>query len=111
MRVWCAVPFWVAQVASDPGADVTAEATKSEGPMVQQLSPINQIRVFTGLFTVIILGLVIFLVIKAGAHMWRGLSAAANRLPSDSVPGRDDWADKPLNEPPTDAAAEEEDDA
>ena len=110
--IFVVVPFWIAEVAGEDGADGSGEATDNAAPMIEQLSPLNQIRVFTGLFTVIVLGLVIFLVIKAGAHMWRGVSAAANRLPVESVPSRDDWADKPLNETPTDSPpGKEEDDA
>jgi len=41
-------------------------------------------------------------VIKAGSHMVKGLSAAANRLPSSSLPEEDDWASKPLNKQPED---------
>ncbi len=69
-------------------------------PAVKQLSPINQLRVTVGLFVVVVLGLVIFIVIKAGAHMFKGYAAAADRLPHDTVPSEDDWASKPLNELP-----------
>jgi len=67
--------------------------------LLEQLTPLNQLRVIVGLFVVLILGLVIFIVIKAGTHMLTGLSAAANRLPSDSLPEEDDWVSRPLNEP------------
>ena len=76
-------------------ADVEQQQT-----LIQRLSPLNQIRVIVGLGTVLVLGVVLFLVIKAGSHMVKGFSAAANRLPSSSLPDQDDWADKPLNKPP-----------
>ena len=70
--------------------------------LLEKLTPLNQIRVIVGLAAVLVLGLVIFLVIKAGSHMVKGLSAAANRLPSSSLPEEDDWASKPLNKQPED---------
>lgn len=73
---------------------------QAEGPLVERLSPFDQIRVIMGLFVVVILGVVLFIVIKAGAHMAKGMSAPANRLRSDSSPPEDDWARKPLNEVP-----------
>ena len=88
-------PVLMAQAA----AEEVAEQAVESGTLLERLSPLDQIRVFTGLFTVIILGIVIFIVIKAGSHMVKGISAAANRLPSDSAPRLDDWADKPLNRP------------
>ena len=75
-----------------------AEAESQPQTMMEQLTPINQIRVIVGLVTVIVLGLVLFLVIKAGSHMVKGMSAAAKRLPESSLPDTDDWADKPLNQ-------------
>lgn len=77
----------------------TAEGADAERPrtMLEQLSPQNQLRVILGLFAVVILGVVIFMVIKAGAHMFRGFSAAANRLPHDTTPDEHDWAERPLN--------------
>ena len=75
-----------------------AEAAEQSQTLMERLSPLNQIRVVTGLFVVLVLGLFLFLVIKAGSHMVKGFSAAANRLPSDSTPQEDDWAKKPLNE-------------
>ena len=81
-----------------PIAQATEAAEQSQ-TLIERLSPLNQIRVITGLFVVIVLGLFLFLVIKAGSHMVKGFSAAANRLPSDSAPQEDDWAKKPLNEP------------
>ena len=80
---------------------VLAQATESM-TMLEQLSPFNQIRVFTGLFVVLVLGLVMFLVIKAGAHMAKGFGAAAKRLPTESRVDQDDWANKPLNDVRTD---------
>lgn len=79
-----------------------AEATSRPTTLIEQLSPLNQLRVIVGLFAVIILGFVIFLFIKAGSHMVKGLSAAANRLPSQSKVDDDDWANEPLNRPPND---------
>lgn len=70
----------------------------ASAPVLDQLSPLNQLRVIMGLFVVIILGIFLFIVVKAGAHMVKGLSAPANRLRSDSAPPVDDWARKPLNE-------------
>ena len=70
--------------------------------MLQQLTPINQLRVIMGLFVVLFLGLFLFLVIKAGSHMVKGISAPANRLPSSTLPPEDDWAKRPLNEMPDD---------
>lgn len=64
-----------------------------------QLTPLNQLRVIVGLFVVVVLGIVIFLVIKAGAHMMKGFSAAARRLPPESRPIETDWAAHPLDEP------------
>lgn len=85
-----------------PG-DETKESPDLDNQETRQpfdrLSPLDQVRVITGLFTILILGLVIFIVIKAGSHMVQGMSAAANRLPADSSPHRDDWANKPLNDP------------
>lgn len=78
-----------------------AEAAR-QPTLIERLSPLNQIRVIVGLGAVLVLGLVIFLVIKAGSHMVKGLSAAANRLPSSSLPAEDDWARKPLNQQPDD---------
>ena len=91
------LPFWVSQIESPaPSEAVESEGsavagTGEPGMLIERLSPLNQIRVFTGLFTVIVLGVVIFIVIKAGAHMARGLAAAANRLPHDSSPKQDDF--------------------
>ena len=79
---------------------VLAEVTETATPFFYRLPPIDQIRVLVGLMAVVVLGLVIYMVIKAGSHMVRGFSAAAKRLPTDSLPREDDWADKPLNEPP-----------
>jgi hypothetical protein len=79
-----------------------AAAIQRPMTLIERLSPLNQIRVIVGLFVVIVLGIVIFIVIKAGSHMVSGLSAAANRLPSSSVPKDDDWANKPLNQLPKD---------
>ena len=73
-----------------PASDATADAP------LKQLTPIDQIRVIVGLFVIIVLGVVLFIVIKAGSHMVKGLSAAANRLPQETVPNEDDWASKPL---------------
>ncbi len=108
--VCCGVPFCLAQVEPPTtnevveGEVVNATADASEpGMLIERLSPLNQIRVFTGLFTVVVLGVVIFIVIKAGAHMARGLAAAANRLPHDSSPKQDDWADTPLVQQPADS--------
>ena len=83
-------------------AEVEAPVRKWEG-----LTPVNQLRVIMGLFVVVILGIFLFLVIKAGSHMVKGLSAPANRLRSNrlrsnSTPQEDDWAQKPLNELPGD---------
>ena len=79
-----------------------AEVAERQKTLIEQLSPIDQIRVIVGLFVVIVLGVVIFMVIKAGSHMVKGFAAAANRLPSVSQPDEDDWARKPLNEGPSD---------
>ncbi len=68
--------------------------------MLEQLTPINQLRVIMGLFVVLFLGLFLFLVIKAGSHMVKGISAPANRLPVNTLPPEDDWAKRPLNELP-----------
>ncbi len=72
--------------------------------LFQRLSPMNGLRVTMGLIVVLVLGVVLLMVIKAGAHMARGFSAAAKRLPENSLPNEDDWADRPLN-----AAAGEDD--
>ena len=72
--------------------------TAAPATLLERLSPVNQLRVIMGLFVIVILGVVLFIVIKAGAHMVQGMSAAANRLRSDSAPAEDDWASKPLNE-------------
>lgn len=77
---------------------VLAQAADSPQTMLQRLSPLNQLRVIMGLFVVVMLGLVLFIVIKAGAHMVQGMSAPADRLRGDSLPAQDDWASKPLNE-------------
>lgn len=66
------------------------------------LTPVNQLRVIMGIFVVVILGIFLFIVIKAGSHMVKGFSAPANRLRTDSLPKEDDWAQKPLNELPDD---------
>ena len=84
-------------VASLPTLIGEAESTDI---MLQRLSPLNQLRVIMGLFAVVILGLVLYIVIKAGSHMVKGMSAPANRLRTDSLPAADDWARKPLNEFP-----------
>jgi len=68
--------------------------------MLQQLTPINQLRVIMGLFVVVILGVFLYIVIKAGSHMVKGFSAAADRLPASTLPPDDDWAKQPLNEMP-----------
>lgn len=79
--------------------DLFAQAQpERRSTLLEELSPLNQLRVIVGLFTVVILGLVIFIVIKAGSHMFRGFSAAAKRLPGDSIPNEDDWTNRPLNE-------------
>ena len=65
--------------------------------LFERLGPLNRLRVIAGLIVVLILGVVIFMVIRAGAHMVRGLSAAAQRLPKTSLPDEDDWAKRPLN--------------
>lgn len=67
----------------------------------EQLTPLNQLRVIVGLFVVVVLGIVIFLVIKAGSHMMKGYSAAARRLPPDSRPDEMDWAANPLEQTET----------
>lgn len=84
----------------------TSEAVEESSTLIEQLSPMNQIRIFMGLFTIAVLGVVIFIVIKAGSHMVKGFSAAANRLPAKTLPNEDDWATKPLN----DESCEEQDD-
>ena len=68
------------------------------GTMLQRLTPLNQLRVIMGLFVVVMLGIFLFIVIKAGSHMVKGMSAPANRLRADSSPAQDDWARSPLNE-------------
>ena len=70
--------------------------------LIERLSPLNQLRVIVGLFAVVILGIVIFIVIKAGAHMAKGFSAAANRLSGNSLPDEHDWTNRPLIEAPDD---------
>lgn len=65
--------------------------------LFEQLSPLNRLRVLMGLVLVLVLGVVIFMVIRAGAHMVRGFSAAARRLPKTSLPDPDDWARRPLD--------------
>ena len=65
--------------------------------LLQQLGPLDQLRIIVGLVAILVLGLVLFMIIKAGSHMVRGLSAAANRLPANSLPNEDDWANTPLN--------------
>lgn len=77
--------------------------TEESTSVLERLTPLNQIRVIVGLFTVVVLGLVLFIVIKAGSHMVKGFSAAANRLPADSSPRENDWAEKPLNQQVDDA--------
>ena len=67
------------------------------GMMLERLSPLNQLRVIMGLFVVVILGIFLFIVVKAGSHMVKGMSAPANRLRSESPLAEDDWAKKPLN--------------
>ena len=67
--------------------------------LFDRLGPLNRLRVIMGLVVVLILGVVIFIVIRAGAHMWLGYSAAANRLAKRSLPDEDDWANRPLNSP------------
>ena len=81
-------------------AVVIAQAATDKTPPFQRLSPINQLRYVMGLFVIIILGIFLFIVIKAGSHMVRGMSAKANRLPHSSLPNEDDWAKKALNERP-----------
>ena len=88
-----------------------AEVTETATPFFYRLTPFDQIRALVGLMAVLVLGLVIYMVIKAGSHMVRGFSAAARRLPADSLPREDDWATKPLNvEPSDDKTAEEKQD-
>lgn len=79
--------------------DTADDAGDTSQTMMEQLTPLDQIRVVVGLFTIIVLGLVIFIVIKAGSHMAKGFSAAANRLSPTTTPNEDDWASKPLNDP------------
>ncbi len=67
--------------------------------LFDQLSPLNRLRVVMGLVVVLILGVVIFIVIRAGAHLWLGYSAAAKRLAKTSLPDEDDWVNRPLNSP------------
>jgi len=67
--------------------------------LFDQLGPLNRLRVIMGLVVVIILGVVIFMVIRAGAHMALGCSAAAKRLAKSSLPDEDDWANRPLKSP------------
>lgn len=75
-----------------------AEAVEETGPPIRDLSPEDQLRVIMGLFVIIFLGIFLYLIIKAGSHMVRGMSAPANRLPPNSLPADDDWTKKPLNE-------------
>lgn len=82
-------------VAADPADD----GGNTSQTMIEQLTPLDQIRVVVGLFVIVVLGLVIFIVIKAGSHMAKGFSAAANRLSPTTTPNEDDWASKPLNDP------------
>ena len=67
--------------------------------LFDRLSPLNGLRVIMGLVVVLILGGVIFMVIRAGAHMLLGYAAAAKRLPRTSLPDENDWANRPLNSP------------
>ena len=67
------LPFWLSQIESPaPSEAVESEGsavagTGEPGMLIERLSPLNQIRVFTGLFTVIVLGVVIFIVIEVPA--------------------------------------------
>ena len=49
--------------------------------LLQRLSPLNRLRVTTGLVLVLILGVVMILIIKAGAHMVHGLSQQPSGCP------------------------------
>lgn len=91
---------WTMVVQAFVSNVLLAQVSQQPKTLLERLSPINRLRAIAGLLVVLILGLVIFLVIKAGSHMFKGFSAAANRLPHDSLPKDDDWAVKPLNEPP-----------
>ena len=99
------LPNVIPNLFSQTAVEIADDSGKPAVIPLQQLSEFNQIRVIVGLFTVVVLGLVIFIVIKAGSHMAKGFSAAADRLPSESSPNVDDWASKPLN--PPDESAEE----
>lgn len=65
----------------------------AEGASIwNRLTPLDRLRVTVGLIVVLILGMFIMLIVKAGSHMAKGFAAAANRLPKSSVPDVDDWA-------------------